>query len=112
MPISVYFHSDWCRDFALRSLDQHGIAWRSAFECDTSSGMRVAARTGLAIAPICRSTIPDGCRELTAPDGFPTIDQSRIVLRRNPRGSSPAIDGLAAMLREAFAPLARPGTAR
>jgi DNA-binding transcriptional LysR family regulator len=106
VPISIYFRSDWCRDYALRSLDQHNIAWRSAFECDTASGMRIAARTGLAISPISRSTLPDGCRELTADDGFPMVDRSRIVLHRNPRGSSPAIDGLADMLREAFRPLA------
>lgn len=105
VPISVYFRSDWCRDYALRSLDQHGIAWRSAFECDTASGMRIAARTGLAISAISRSTIPAGCRELTVEDGFPVVDHSRIVLCRNPRGSSPAIDGLADMLREAFRPL-------
>jgi DNA-binding transcriptional LysR family regulator len=106
VPISIYFRSDWCRDYALRSLDQHGIVWRSAFECDTASGMRIAARAGLAISAISRSTIPDGCRQLTAEDGFPMVDHSRIVLRRNPRGSSPAIDGLADMLREAFRPLA------
>lgn len=106
VPVSVYFRSDWCRDFALRSLDQHGIAWRSAFECDTASGMRIAVRAGLAISPLSRSTIPDGCRELTPEDGFPMVDHSRIVLCRNPRGSSPAIDGLADMLRDAFRPFA------
>ncbi len=106
VPVGVYFRSDWCRDFALRSLDQQSIPWRAAFECDTSGSLRIAARTGLAIAPISRSTIPPGCRELTAEDGFPIVDRARIVLRRNPRGTSPAIDGLAEMLRVAFRPLA------
>ena len=105
LPIALYLRSDWCRDFALRSLDQHGIGYRKAFECDTSSGLRIAVRSGLAIAPLSRSTIPPDCRELTTDDGFPLVDSSRIVLRRNPRGSSPAIDGLAAMLRDAFRPL-------
>ncbi|MES2666829.1 MAG: LysR family transcriptional regulator [Pseudomonadota bacterium] len=105
VPVGVYFRSDWCRDFALRSLDQQSIAWRAAFECDTSGSLRIAARAGLAITPISRSTIPPGCRELTAEDGFPIVDRARVVLRRNPRGTSPAIDGLAEMLREAFRPL-------
>ena len=52
-----------------------------------------------------RSTIPAGCRELTAEEGFPIIDRSRVVLRRNARGTSPAIEGLAATVREAFRPL-------
>lgn len=106
VPVSIYFHSDWCRDYAIRSLDQHSIRWRSAFECDTAGAMRMAARNGLAISPLSRSTIPEGCRELTSADGFPMVDHSRVVLRRNPRGSSPAIDGLADMIREAFRPLA------
>lgn len=106
VPVGTYLHSAWGRDFALRSLDQMSIDWRVAFECDTSGSLRIAARAGLAIAPLSRSTIPPECRELTSDDGFPIIDRSRVVLRRNPRGSSPAIEGLADMMREAFRPLA------
>ncbi len=106
VPVGVYFRSDWCRDFALRSLDQQSIPWRTAFECDTSASLRIAARAGLAISPLSRSTIPPGCRELTAEDGFPIVDRARVVLKRNPRGTSAAIEGLAAMVREAFRPLA------
>jgi DNA-binding transcriptional LysR family regulator len=106
VPVGVYFNSDWCRDYALPSLDQQSIAWRTAFECDTSGSLRIAARAGLAISPLSRSTIPTSCRELTAADGFPIIDRARVVLRRNPRGTSEAIEGLAATVREAFRPLA------
>ena len=109
VPVGVYFRSDWCRDFALRSLDQQSIPWRAAFECDTSASLRVAARTGLAISPLSRSTIPPGCRELTNLDGFPIVDRARVVLKRNPRGGSEAIEGLADMLREAVRPLATNG---
>jgi DNA-binding transcriptional LysR family regulator len=106
VPVGMYIHSDWGRDFALASLDQQRIIWRSAFECDTSASLRVAARTGLAISPLSRSTIPKGCRELMVQDGFPMVDRARVVLRRNPRGGSEAIEGLAEMVREAFRPLA------
>lgn len=107
VPVGVFLRSQWCREFALRSLEQQNIPWRMAFECDTSAILRIAAQTGLAIAPISRSTIPPDCRELTAADGFPIVDRARIVLSRNPRGTSPAIEGLAEMLREAFRPLAQ-----
>jgi hypothetical protein len=60
---------------------------------------------GMAIAPLSRSTIPAGCRELTAEDGFPIVDSARVVMRRNPRGTSPAVEGMAEILRTAFAPL-------
>jgi DNA-binding transcriptional LysR family regulator len=106
LPIGVYFRSDWCRDYAIRSLDQLGIRWRAAFECDTSASLRIAVRAGLAVSPLSRSTIPQGCRELTEADGFPVIDRARVILRRNPRGSSAAIEGLAQTVREAFRPLA------
>lgn len=106
VPVGLYFRSDWCRDFAEASLNQQGIGWRPAWMCDLAAGFRVAVSNGVAIAPLSRSTIPAGCRELTAADGFPIVDSARVVLRRNPRGTSPAIEGMAAMLREAFRPLA------
>lgn len=108
LPVGVYFRSDWCRDFAQRSLDQQGLDWHTAFQCDDAGAMRVAVENGLAIVPISRSTIPAGCGELKAADGFPMVDSSRVILRRNPRGTSPAIEGMAAMLREAFRPLRSP----
>ena len=33
------------------------------------------------------------------------LTREQMILRRNPRGSSPAIEGMAAMLREAFRPV-------
>jgi DNA-binding transcriptional LysR family regulator len=106
VPVASYFRSRWYSDFAAHSLNQQGLDWRVAFECDDAWAMRTAVTMGLAIAPISRSTIPHGCRELTPVDGFPIVDSARVLLRRNPRGGSEAIDGLALMLREAFVPLA------
>lgn len=105
VPVAVYFDSDWSRDYAEDSLNRQAIPWRVAWTGDMAGGFRVAVRNGVAIAPLSRSTIPPGCRELTAEDGFPIVDSARVVLRRNPRGTSPAIESMAATLREAFAPL-------
>jgi len=107
LPISIYFSSDWCRDYALHSLEQIGLNYYSAFECDTSASMRSAVLNGISVAPLARSSIPSGCRELGAEDGFTTIDNARVVLRRNPAGTSPAIEAMVATLRDAFcSPLA------
>lgn len=105
LPIAAFFHSDWCRDYAEGSLRRQGIAYRIAWECDTSGGMERAVRAGLAVAPLARSSIPEGCRALTAGDGFPPIDSSAVVLHCNPARRSPAVDGMAEMLRQAFLPL-------
>ncbi len=108
VPIAIYWNSNWCREFAIRSLDSHAIDYRVAYSCDTSGGFKGAVIAGLAIAPLSRSNIPPGCRELTPADGFPTIDASRVMLRQSADRSSPAITGLGDMLREAFRPLAGP----
>ncbi|MDX3929831.1 MAG: LysR substrate-binding domain-containing protein [Shinella sp.] len=105
LPVALYWNSNWCRDFAIRSLENHAIAYRVAYSCDTSSGLRMAVSAGLGVAPLARSNIPPDGRELTQADGFPPIDSSRVVLRRNPYHSSPAVDGMVDMLRTAFQPL-------
>ncbi len=105
VPVAVYFKSDWSRDYAEESLNRHGIDWRAAWTCDMAGGFRLAVTNGMAIAPLSRSTIPVGCRELTGEDGYSHVDSARVLLRRNPRGNSPALEGMAALLREAFAPL-------
>jgi DNA-binding transcriptional LysR family regulator len=105
VPVAVYFRSDWSRDYAESGLTRQRIDWRPAWSCDMAGGFRVAVTNGVAVAPLSRSTIPAGCRELTAQDGYPIVDYARVILRRNPRGTSPAVEGMATLLREAFAPL-------
>jgi DNA-binding transcriptional LysR family regulator len=102
VPIAIYQNSGWCRDFAIKLLEERGFPYRIAYTSDTSGGLRLAVTSGLAIAPISRSNIPPGCRELTLADGFGDIDASNVVLHRNPASSSEAIDGMAEAIREAF----------
>ncbi len=102
LPIAIYENSGWCRDFAIRLLEERGIAYRVAYASDTGGGLKLAVTSGLAIAPISRSNIPHGCRELTAADGFGDIDASNVVLHRNPHACSEAIDGMVEAIREAF----------
>ena len=102
VPIALYSRDGWCRDFAMRSLEQRGLEHRVAYTSDTTGGLKLAVTAGLAIAPISRSNIPEGCRELTAADGFGDIDSSNVVLRRNPLAVGEAIDGMAEAIREAF----------
>jgi DNA-binding transcriptional LysR family regulator len=107
VPIALYSRDGWCRDFAIKSLEQRGLGYRVAYTSDTNGGLRLAVTSGLAIAPISRSNIPAGCRELTIADGFGDIDSSNVVLRRNPIVSGEAIDGMEEAIREAF--ISKPG---
>jgi DNA-binding transcriptional LysR family regulator len=113
LPIALYASSGWCRDFALKSLESRGLDVRVAYTSDTSGGLKLAVTSGLAIAPISRSNIPAGCRELTAADGFGDIDTSHVVLHvdRNARGQ--AVAGMADAIRDAFrdlSPMHSPAT--
>jgi DNA-binding transcriptional LysR family regulator len=107
VPIALYSRDGWCRDFAIKSLEQRGLGYRVAYTSDTNGGLRLAVTSGLAIAPISRSNIPAGCRELTIADGFGDIDSSNVVLRRNPIVAGEAIDGMEEAIREAF--ISKPG---
>ncbi|PZM14119.1 LysR family transcriptional regulator [Rhizobium tubonense] len=109
VPIAIYGRSNWCRDFAIRSLEQHSLPYRIAYSCDTSGGLKIAVTAGLGIAPLSRSNIPPDCRELTLEDGFPPIDSSRVVLRRNAHHSSPAVESMADVIRSAFRPISQTG---
>lgn len=106
VPVALFNdESNWCSRFAIESLHRYGIRYRVAYTSDTLSGLISVASAGLAIASLSRSTIPPDCRELAAADGFPQIDASRVVLKRNPRRSSAAIAAMEEMIRKAFLPI-------
>jgi DNA-binding transcriptional LysR family regulator len=103
LPIALYEDAGWCSEFALQLLARLGLPHRVAYRSKTGGGLKVAVMSGIAIAPISRSNIPEGCRELTEEDGFGEIDQSRVVMHRNPRSRGPAVDAMARAIRDAFA---------
>ncbi|MGF1593454.1 MAG: LysR family transcriptional regulator [Kiloniellaceae bacterium] len=102
LPIALYESAGWCSDFAIRSLESRGQDYRVAYRSDTSGGLKLAVSSGLALAPLSRSNIPAGCRELTAADGFGDIDSSNVVmyLRSNAKGE--AVAAMADAIRDAF----------
>ncbi len=102
IPVAMYERGCWCRDWAIRSLEQNRRDFRIAYSADTAAGLAAAVKAGLAIAPLSRSKIPEDCRELTLADGFTNIDTSHVVLRRAPGQATEAIDGMANAVREAF----------
>ncbi len=103
IPIALYNSSGWCRDFAIRSLEERDLPFRIAYRSETSGGLKLALTSGLAVAPVSRSNIPAGCRELTADDGFGAIDSSLVVLHRSPLAAGQAVEGMADAIRDAFA---------
>lgn len=102
VPVALYTQPSWCMDLAIQSLQRRRIPYRVAYTSSTSSGLKIAVSSGLAVAPISRSNIPADCRELTAADGFGEIDASRVVMHRGRRATGAAVDSMAAAIRDAF----------
>jgi len=109
LPIATYTYlkNGWCDELALRSLTKRGIESRVAYISRTSSGLIAAVTSGLSIAPLTRSSIPAGCRELTAADGYDVIDFSNVVMKTRPRGNKRIVESMSHAIREAFRPAAQ-----
>ena len=102
VPVAIYETGGWCRDWALRALEQQGQNYRVAFTSDSLDALQAAVTAGLAIAPLSRSNIPEGCRELTKDDGFWNFLSSNVVLRYRAGLVSDVADSMAAAIRESF----------
>ncbi len=102
MPVALFEHDCWCRDWAVMTLDQLDRPYRIAYSSDNSEGLKAAVTSGLAIAPMSRRQIPTCCRELTREDGFWNVLDSNVVMRRRSNAASDALEAMAAAIREAF----------
>jgi DNA-binding transcriptional LysR family regulator len=102
VPIALYESPGWCSEFAIRSLKRHNRPYRIAYRSDTGDGLKIAVSSGFAIAPLSRSNIPAGCRELTAADGYGDIDTSNVVLYQARSARDDATNAMADAIREAF----------
>ncbi|KSV94537.1 LysR family transcriptional regulator [Sinorhizobium sp. GL28] len=107
LPIATYTYLEggWCDDLAQRNLRKCRLESRVAYVSRTSGGLMAAVVSGLAIAPLARSSIPAGCRELTADDGYEMIDHSNVVLRVSKAGNGKdrIVEAMADAIRRAFA---------
>ncbi len=110
LPVALYENYGWCMEFALRSLESaglrsledHGHSYRVTYRSDTNGGLKLAVASGLAIAPLSRSNIPEGCRELTEADGFGDIDSSNVVMYLRRNENREAVLAMADAIRDAF----------
>lgn len=104
LPVATYTYAKggWCDDLAAANLRKAGIESRVAYVSRTGRGLMAAVTSGLAVSPMSRSNIPEGCRELTAADGYDVIDLSNVVLRKRSRQPDATVDNMADAIREAF----------
>ena len=102
LPVAMYATESWFSSTALKGLEQINANYRIAYVSDNPTGLGAAVTSGLAIAPLSRSCIPEGCRELTVADGYPAIDHSNVVMVIGARGHDRVVQGMADAIRDAF----------
>ena len=102
VPVAMYPSHRWCRDLAIASLERRSTEFRIAYLSDSSNGLAASVASGLAIAPLSRSSIPSDCRELSQEDGYDIIDVSNVVLRGSGRATDSVAKGMVNAIREGF----------
>lgn len=102
LPVALYDPTCWWRDRALQMLDERGAPYRIACTSAWTAGLCAAVVSGLAVAMLEMSTVPEGTRILSETDGFPGFPGATLMLRRRPGAASPAIDRMAEVIRDVF----------
>ncbi len=82
LPIALFPPGCTFRRWALSALAAKGRAFRHAYTSLSMAGLVAAVRAGLAISVLGCSTVPDDLSVLRAGDGFSTLPNYAIALRR------------------------------
>ena len=106
LPIAVYHEDCIFRQWAVKSLDGAGRSYRIAYTSPGIAGILAAVKGGLAVAPVGRSTVPEGVRVLGPADGFPQLPTAVITLIKGPGPLAPAVESLAEHVTYSFRELA------
>ncbi|TXL82291.1 LysR family transcriptional regulator [Vineibacter terrae] len=99
LPLALYQPGCVGRDHALRALTRSDRAIRLAYESPSMAGLLAAARAGLAVAVLARTSVPPDLR-IISDAGLPALPALEVSLARNRAAASPPIDALAALIVE------------
>lgn len=102
LPLAMFAQDCWWRDWALKTLDDRGRAYRLAYTSRSVAGIQAAVISGLAVGVLARSTMPRDVRMLGEEEGYSELPGSAVVLRRAEPAHSGAAEGMATAIRSAF----------
>jgi len=103
LPLALHEVDCPYRALAIESLEAAGTAWHAVFTSTSIHAVESAVEAGLAISVIDRERVTPAMRELGDDDGLPALRpcQARLhFARRIDAASRPAVEALAALLRE------------
>ena len=81
-PLPLAFFPEPCpyRKAAITSLEKSEVPWRIACTSPSSSGVQAAARAGLAIAPLTRSSLAEGLTALPDNCSLPCLPEANFAM--------------------------------
>lgn len=88
LPIAVYHDGCIFRKWTIEALEKQRKAYRIVYVSTSVSGIIAAVESGLAIAPLGLSYMPNHLKALGPESEFPLLPTARIILHK-----SPAVDG-------------------
>ncbi|MFD2191473.1 LysR family transcriptional regulator [Pistricoccus aurantiacus] len=104
-PLALALHPPNCpyRAIGVAALDAIERSWYPVFTCTSINALETAIAAGLAVGILDRQRLTPAMRELGEAEGLPALQPCEAQLhfgKRIPRGSRPAVDALAALVRE------------
>lgn len=102
LPLALFAEGCAYRRWATMALDAAGVSYRVAFESPSVAGVLASVRSGLAVAPVGSSMVPDDLRVLGPADGFPTLPAAFISLQTNGTPRSKVVGALGEEVIRAF----------
>jgi len=102
IPLAIYGHDCIYRKWAIEALEEKSRSFHIAFMSPSMAGILAAVRSGLAVAPVGLSTVPDDLRIVGPKEGFPNLPTAGVYLlkARNPKQF--LIDKLAVHIKKSF----------
>jgi DNA-binding transcriptional LysR family regulator len=106
--LPLAFHPPNCvnRLVGVAALEATALDWHIAFTSPSEQGLRMAVRSGLAVAVLTRSDVEPGMRILDGDHGLPALPSADFMLIRSRSAASPAARAFGEMLVESEAPAA------
>lgn len=103
IPLAVFPQGCVCRSSMADALNRSALAWRVAFSSDNIAAIHAAVRSGIAVTAVERNLVPAGVRVSQRGDGLPALGQISLMLRTNPKSTSPAVAALGDEIRRGLA---------
>ena len=109
--LPLAFHPPNCfnRLIGVAALEATELNWHIAFTSPSEQGLRMAVRSGLAVAVLTRSDVEPGMRVLDGDYGLPGLPSADFMLIRSRGAASPAAHAFGQMIAESESPTALGG---